>query len=378
MVHEHQAAQAVKAGAAQHREQAQLGNALMQSGDHFPVSKVVAFKEPVHQSLVGFGHGFLQSAVKFFNDGNLVFGHIDLHPLLVLHLVGALVQHVDDAGDLVAGVPDGNYHGSNLVAVLFPEGFKGGVVVGVILIHLGDVNKPGHIPLFTVFPGFFEANGDAVLGRAHQNGGVRSPQSLHHRAGEVKGAGSIQQVDAHVVIIQGNHRGGDGNVTADFLGIIVRNGVAVGIFAHTVNGTGHVKQALSQGGLAAAAVTEQTDVADGINGVHVVLTPFGKASLPSGRRHPNEDIIHERPGDCNVYFRQNAKLHNFRGGHLHSWAKHTKFTNGNQTGCTNNAGRRKPVPAARQGGKRESENQPEPSARNSAGSMGSLFWVTLK
>ena len=52
------------------------------------------------------------------------------------------------------------------------------------------------------------------------------------------------------------------------LGVEIGNGVAVGILAHTDDGTGHVEQALSQGGLAAAAMAQQTDVADGINGIH--------------------------------------------------------------------------------------------------------------
>ena len=176
--------------------------------------------------------------------------------------------HVDDAGDFVAGVPDGDHHRGDLVAVLGPQGFEGGVVVGVVLVHLGDVDEPGHVPLFAVLPGLLKAHGDAVLGRAHQNGGVGSPQGLYHSAGEVEGAGGVQQVDLHILVFQGDHGGGDGNITADLLGVVVADGVAVGVLAHAVDGAGHVKQTLSQGGLAAAAVPEQTDVADGIDGVH--------------------------------------------------------------------------------------------------------------
>ncbi len=57
-------------------------------------------------------------------------------------------------------------------------------------------------------------------------------------------------------------------MTFDLLGIVIADGVAVGVFTNAVNGAGHVKQALSQGGLAASAVAQQTDVADGINSVH--------------------------------------------------------------------------------------------------------------
>ena len=241
VIHEHEASQAGDGGAAQHGEQAQVGNALVQTVDHFLIGEIVALEEAVHQGLVGLGHGFLQCVIELLNNSQLILGNLDLHPLQLLHLVGALVQHVDDAGDLLGAVPDGNHHGSNLVAVLFPQGFKGGVVVGVILVHLGDVDEAGHIPLFAVLPGLFKADSDAVLGRAHQNGGIGSTQGLHNRAGEVKGAGGVQEVDLHIVIFQGDHGGGDGNIAADLLGIVVGNGVAVGVLAHAVDGTGHVK-----------------------------------------------------------------------------------------------------------------------------------------
>ena len=63
-------------------------------------------------------------------------------------------------------------------------------------------------------------------------------------------------------------------MTADLLGIVVANGVAVGVLADTVDGTGHVKQALGQGGFAAAAVAQQADIADGVNSVHSEKNSF--------------------------------------------------------------------------------------------------------
>ena len=281
VIHEHQAAQAGQAGAAQHGEQAQILHALMQAGDHFPVSKVVALKEAIHQSLVGLGNGFLQRVVELFDDGRLIVGNVNLHALQVLHLVGALVQHVDDAGDLVGGIPDGDDDGGDLVAVLFPQSVEGGIVVGIVLVYLGDVDEAGHIPVFAVFPGLLKAHGDAVLGRAHQDRGVGGAERLHDGAGEVERAGSIQQVDLHVVVFQRNDGGGDRNMTADLLGVVIADGVSVGVLADAIDGAGHVKQALSQRGLAAAAVTQQTDIADGINSVHCGQYSFreGKPSI---------------------------------------------------------------------------------------------------
>ena len=241
VIHEHQAAQAGDTGAAEHGEQAQLLHTLVQAVQHFPVGELVTLEEAIHQGFVGFGNGFLQGVIEFLNNGQFVLGNLNFHPLQLLHLVGSLVEHIDDAGDPVGTVPDGNYHGGDLVAVLGTQSLKGGVVSGMILVYLGDVDEPGHIALFAVLPGLLKANGDTVLGRADQNRGIGGPESLHHRAGEVKGTGGVQQVDADVLIFQRHHGGGDGNLALDFLRIIVANGVAVGILADPVDGTDHVQ-----------------------------------------------------------------------------------------------------------------------------------------
>ena len=65
-----------------------------------------------------------------------------------------------------------------------------------------------------------------------------------------------------VVVFNGNNRGGDGNVAANFFGVIIADGVAIGAGTHALDCTGHKQQALSQGSLPAAAVAHQTDVSD--------------------------------------------------------------------------------------------------------------------
>ena len=111
----------------------------------------------------------------------------------------------------------------------------------MILVHLGNVDEAGHIPLLAVLPGLFKANGDAVLGRADQNRGVRGPKGFHGSAGEIETAGGVQQIDLAVMILQGHHGGGDGDIAANLLGVVIADGVSVGIPANPVDGAGHVK-----------------------------------------------------------------------------------------------------------------------------------------
>ena len=262
VVHQHQAAHAVDSRAAQHGEQTQLPHALAQALDHLGIGEVLAAEELVHELLAGLGHGLLQGVVELGDDGHLVLGDLDLHPLEVLHLIGALVQHVDDAGDLLVLVPDGDHQGGDLLAEALTQGIEGGVVVAVVLIGLGDVDKTGHIPLFAVFPGLLQTHGDTVLRGADDHGGVGGPQGLHDLAGEIKSARGVQHVQAAARELQRRHGGGQGDLPLGLLGIIIADGVAVSHTAHPVDGAGHIKQALRQGGLTAAAVAQQADVAD--------------------------------------------------------------------------------------------------------------------
>ena len=262
VVHEHQGAHGVDGGAAQHREQGQLPHALAQALDHLDVGEVLAGEELVHKLLAGLGHRLLQSVVELGDHLVLPLGEVDLHPLAVLHLIGALVQHVNDAGDPLVVVPDGDHQGGDLVAEALPQGVEGGVVVGVLLVGLGDIDETGHIPLFAVLPRLLQAHADAVLGGADDDGRVGHGEGLHHIAGKVKGAGGVQNVDLTALVLQRGHRGGDGNLTFDLLRIIVAHGVSVRGFAHAVDGAGHIEQALRQSGLAAPAVAQKADIAD--------------------------------------------------------------------------------------------------------------------
>ena len=274
VIHEHQGAHGVHGGAAQHGEQGQLPHALAQALDHFHVSKVLAGEELVHELLAGLGHGLLQGVVELGDDLFLALGDVDLHALAVLHLVGALVEHVDDACDLLVLVPDGHHHGSDLVAEALTQGLEGGVVVGILLVGLGDVDKAGHVPLLAVLPRLLQAHGDTVLGGADDDGRVGHGQSLHHLAGKVKAARGVQHVDLTALVFQGGHGGGDGNLTLGLLGVVVTDGVAVHGLAHAVDGAGHIEQALCQSGLSASAVTQQADVANVLYRIaHVDSTP---------------------------------------------------------------------------------------------------------
>ena len=262
VVQQHQGAHISHGAAAQHGEHAQLTDALTEALSHFSVGEVLAVEEALHEFLAGLRHGFLQRIIELVDDGHLILRQLDLHTLAVLHLIGALIQDVHEAGDFLVFVQRRHHNGSDLVAEALTERIKGGVIVAVILVDLGDIDKAGHIPLFAILPRLLNAHGHTVLSGGHDDGGVGGPEGLHHFAGKIECARSIQHVDAAALIVDRRHSGGQRDLTLDLFGIIITNGIAVRDSAHTIDGAGHKQQALCQRSLTAAAVTQQADVTD--------------------------------------------------------------------------------------------------------------------
>ena len=187
--------------------------------------------------------------------------------LAALDVVGPLVEHVDDADHLLVLVPDGGDHGSHVLAEAVPQGLEGGVVVGVLLVGLGDIEDAGQLAGLAVFPRLFGAHAHAALGGADDDGGVGHPQGLHDLAGEVKIARCVQDIDLAALVLNGGHRSGQRNLTANLLGIEITDGISVGHLAQAVGPAGGIQHTLGQGSLSVSAVAQQTDVTDVLRGI---------------------------------------------------------------------------------------------------------------
>jgi hypothetical protein len=110
-----------------------------------------------------------------------------------------------------------------------------------------------------------------------------------------------------VLVLHGDYGSGNGNITAGLFGVKVGHGIAVGVLAHTHDGAGHIKQALSQSGLAAAAVAQQNNISDRVNGIHdenFLLSGRLLPSIPFPRcqNTGTKDIIHESFEKRNGFF----------------------------------------------------------------------------
>ena len=262
-IHQDARAHALNGGAAHDREEGQVLNALAQAMDHLGIGEVFTGEELFHKFLARLGDGLLERVVELIEHGLFVLRHFDLDAAAAgAELERALMQHVDDADDLLALVPDGGDDGGDVLAEALAQRVERGVVVGVLLVGLGDVEQTGERVLLAIFPRLFRADAHAGLGRADDDGSVGSLNGLRDLTGEVEAAGHVEHVDLAAVVFHGSHGQRNGDLAADLFGIVVTNGVAVGNSAQTVRAAGEIQHALSEGGLAAAAVAKQHDIAD--------------------------------------------------------------------------------------------------------------------
>ena len=276
-IHQDTGAHALKGGAAHDGEEGEILHALAQALDHLGIGEILAGEELLHELLARLGDGLLERVVELIKHGKLVLGHFDLDAAAGgVELERALMQHVDDADDLLVLVPDGGDDGGDVLAEALAQRGESGVIVGVLLIDLGDVDQTGESILFAIFPRLLRADADAGLGRADDDGGIGSLNGLRSLAGKVETAGHVEHVDLAAVIFHGSHCQRNGDLAADLFGIVVANGVAVGNLTQTVRAAGQKQHSFSEGGLAAAAVAKQHDIAN-VFCTHNGLVSFRKS-----------------------------------------------------------------------------------------------------
>ena len=149
----------------------------------------------------------------------------------------------------------------------------------MLFVDLGDVEHCGNACSLEVFPASFRSNGDAVLSRAEDDAGLNNADSGENVADEVKVTRAVENIDLAAAEVYGSDGSCNCDLTLDFFGVIVADGVAVGDLAHTVDSAGREQHALSKAGLTAVAVTHEADVADVFGFVAHVLLPLLKDIL---------------------------------------------------------------------------------------------------
>ena len=270
-LHQHLHAQSCCGRTAQHRADASVAHTGLQSSGNLVVRQLHRVEELLHQFLVCTGSRLHQ----FGAQGLCLIRRIGrdgaLGDLAALHFIRLVVQQIHDGSNLLAAVDNRHHNGGNGLAKLPLQCIQAGSVVAVFLIGAVDENHTGLLAQH--FPAALHAHGQAVLCSTHQHRTLAGADGRQSLAGEIKVSGSVHDIDLDVFILDRRKGQRNRNLTLDFLGIVIADGVSVHSLAKAVGSLGHEEHLLGQSRLAGATVTQQADVANVI-GSHIQFSPF--------------------------------------------------------------------------------------------------------
>ena len=251
----------------EHRNDELLGDGFVEQALQLLLSELLLAVEVLHHELiVGLGHQIAQ----------LVAGVLGLFLVLrrqrvdVLHALGGAVGvevaglHADDVDDAleVLGLADGDSDGAEAAAEAGVQQRHGGIEVGPFAVNVVDVHGAGQAHVLGLAPQLRGHDLGAVHSVHHEQGHFRSLHGGQGVADEVGMAGGVQHVDLVVLVGDGRDGGGNGELALDFLGIVVKVGLAVMGGAHAGGLPGNEEHGLGQRGLAGAVLAHKDDVSD--------------------------------------------------------------------------------------------------------------------
>jgi hypothetical protein len=186
--------------------------------------------------------------------------------LAAVVLVGLHVDEVDDAADLVLGA-DRDLRGHDVRAESGLERVERAEEVGALAVEHVDVDQARDAELGRALPQPLGGDLHAHHGVDHEHGGLADPDRAEGVGDERGLAGRVDQVHLDVAPLEGGQRGGDRHAARllVLVGVGDRGPVAHG--AEPRERPGLVQQRLVQGGLPAAAVADESHVANPAGGV---------------------------------------------------------------------------------------------------------------
>ena len=163
----------------------------------------IAAEIALHKLFVGLGHGLHQGLVVVLQAVLAAVGNITGCGLLAVPLVALLLDDADTADSLVAFV-DREMEGNDLGAVKIGESLNGPVIVGVIEIHIGDIDHSGKIVFLTEIPCALCTDFDACLTGDNDDSCICNADSFLHFTDEIEISGRVENIDLAVLPLDRN------------------------------------------------------------------------------------------------------------------------------------------------------------------------------
>ncbi len=222
-----------------HRHQMVFTQGLLEGRVELLRRHFALFQVNVHQCLIHFHHLIHQGAVGLGHGGEIGFA-----------------AGVEEAVGDLAAARRRQVDGQALAA---EGGLDVGQQAGQVEVFLIDLVDDDHaVQLAGLGPVHHAVGGelDALLRVDHHHGGLHGVQGAHGLSHEVGVAGGVEQVDAHVLMIEVGDGKLDGMLVGLFQGIVIAHGGATLHGTGCEYGAGGGKQGFDQAGLAGTAVAD--------------------------------------------------------------------------------------------------------------------------
>ena len=249
-------------GAAEYRRDDQVLHALADARDQLVVRELLAREVALHQLFGQLCDVFAQRRAVLVDAVLHIVRDWDLDALVAFHAVGLADDAVHDADRVTVALENRDDHRRDRNAELLLQLVQRGIVIRVFLVNLGDIEHTRHGTRFAALPRFFRANARAGLAGGDDQCGFCHAQRAVYFAFKIKKARGVEQVDLAAVKFDRRDCRRNGELTLDLFGIEIAYRVAVRDLTDAVGYTGDIEQALDERGLAVAAVTHQTYIAD--------------------------------------------------------------------------------------------------------------------
>ena len=227
----------------------------------------IAAEIALHKLFVGLCHSLHQSLVVLLKVILAVRGNITGSGLLAVPLVALLLDHADTAGGLVAFV-DREVERNDLGSVQLGQSFDGAAIVGVVQVHVGDIDHSGQIIFVAEIPCALGTYFDAGLAGNNDDGCIRNADSLFHFADKIEISGCVQNVDLAVLPFYRDQGSLDRETSLLLLLRVIGDGVSILDLTHSGCYACQMAHSLCQSCLTCSAVTEQNDISDFISCVN--------------------------------------------------------------------------------------------------------------
>jgi len=188
-----------------------------------------------------------------------IVGHGDLASLALCVIVERLHFNKVDHSYLVA-VLNGNEYGAEGVAEVIVKLVEYLLEVRVVILAFVDEECLGKTCSGSIVPSKLGSDFNTRLCVNTDECAVSNAERLVYFAYEVEVTGGIENVDLHILPSDRSKRCGNGEASLYLFGIIVTYGVTVSSLTETVGSAGEIEHSLSDGGLTAAAMSEQSYV----------------------------------------------------------------------------------------------------------------------